>query len=70
MAWVLPVSFAIFLAIKYTVGLRVSVEEELQGLDLSEHGILAYHVEWADFAPMKSLSTGNSVAKVLEAQRS
>lgn len=41
-AWAFPVSLGIFLAIKYTVGLRVSEEEELEGLDINEHGMLAY----------------------------
>jgi len=41
-AWAFPVSMVIFLAIKYTVGLRVSEEEELEGLDISEHGMHAY----------------------------
>jgi len=33
---------AVFLGIKYSVGLRVSREEELQGLDIGEHGMEAY----------------------------
>ena len=32
----------VFLAIKYTVGLRVSEDEELAGLDISEHGMFGY----------------------------
>ena len=32
----------VFAAIKYTVGLRVSRQEELRGLDIGEHGIEAY----------------------------
>ena len=40
--WAFPVSLGIFLAIKYTVGLRVSAEEEIEGLDLVEHGVYAY----------------------------
>ncbi len=32
----------VFLAIKYTVGLRVSEDEELAGLDISEHGMYGY----------------------------
>ncbi|NIA21764.1 MAG: ammonium transporter [Anaerolineaceae bacterium] len=32
----------VFLAIKKTVGLRVSAEEELKGLDIGEHGLEAY----------------------------
>jgi ammonium transporter, Amt family len=35
-------SLIVFLAIKYTVGLRVSEEEELRGLDISEHGMFGY----------------------------
>lgn len=32
----------LFLIIKYTVGLRVSEEDELRGLDISEHGMFGY----------------------------
>ena len=35
-------SFAVFWVIKKTIGLRVSVREELEGLDISEHGMWAY----------------------------
>ncbi|MEQ8785173.1 MAG: ammonium transporter [Pirellulaceae bacterium] len=41
-AWAFPVSMVIFLAIKYTIGLRVSEQEELEGLDITEHGMHAY----------------------------
>jgi len=41
-AWAFTVSLIIFLAIKYTIGLRVSLEEEIQGLDILEHGMYAY----------------------------
>jgi len=44
-AWVLPTVFILFLLIKSTMGLRASREEELQGLDVPEHGIEAYPVE-------------------------
>jgi Amt family ammonium transporter len=32
----------VFLAIKHTVGLRVSRDEELRGLDIGEHGMESY----------------------------
>lgn len=32
----------LFLIIKVSMGLRVSVEEEMEGLDLGEHGMMAY----------------------------
>ncbi len=41
-AWAFPVSLAIFLLIKYTIGLRADEKEELEGLDISEHGMYAY----------------------------
>ena len=40
--WAFPVSLALFFLIKAAIGLRVSAAEELEGLDISEHGILAY----------------------------
>jgi Amt family ammonium transporter len=41
-AFCVPAAFIIFYALKVTVGLRVSPEEETQGLDVSEHGMEAY----------------------------
>jgi Amt family ammonium transporter len=41
-AFVTITSGALFLAIKATVGLRVSAEEELEGLDVLEHGAPGY----------------------------
>jgi Amt family ammonium transporter len=43
----LPISLAMFYALDKAVGLRVSAEEEECGLDLGEHGIVAY----GDFLP-------------------
>ncbi|MDR0931810.1 MAG: ammonium transporter [Victivallales bacterium] len=37
-----PAAFIIFYVIKKTIGLRVSKDEELRGLDLGEHGMEAY----------------------------
>jgi ammonium transporter, Amt family len=39
---VFSLSFAAFWLIKRTIGLRVSVAEELEGLDISEHGMWGY----------------------------
>mgnify|MGYP001812652274 CR=1 FL=1 len=38
-----PAALILFLILKFTVGIRVSKEEELKGLDLGEHGMEAYH---------------------------
>ena len=41
-AWVLVTTGILFSAIKATIGLRVSAEEEMEGLDVLEHGISGY----------------------------
>ena len=42
-AYVFPVALVAWFLLKYTVGIRVSKEEEIEGLDIGEHGIEAYH---------------------------
>jgi Amt family ammonium transporter len=41
-AFVFVISFATFFAIKHTIGLRVSPEQEEAGLDIVEHGMYGY----------------------------
>ena len=41
-AWAFGTAFILFKAIDATIGLRVSEEEEIEGLDLAEHGYSAY----------------------------
>ncbi len=40
--WALSLSFVFLYVLKKTIGLRVTEQEEIEGLDLSEHGTLAY----------------------------
>ena len=40
--WAVVLSFVVFGILKKTVGLRVTEEEEVAGLDISEHGTIAY----------------------------
>jgi ammonium transporter, Amt family len=54
-ACVFVASYAIFFAIKKTIGLRVTAEEEDAGLDISEHGMYGYPEQ---FIPRPEYSTG------------
>ena len=45
--WSLVTGFALFYLLKFTMGVRVSEEEEMQGLDISEHGIQTYPESYA-----------------------
>ncbi len=49
--WTIVTSGLLFTVTKYTVGLRVSAEEEERGLDLGEHGVEAY----PDFQPSPTM---------------
>ena len=42
LVWALATGFALFLILKFSMGVRASREEEEQGMDLSEHGLPAY----------------------------
>jgi len=41
--WAFGLGYILFMIIKRTVGLRVSEDEELRGLDIGEHGMEAYY---------------------------
>lgn len=50
-AYVAVIITIVFATIKYTMGLRASAEEEIAGLDISEHGLAS---SYADFMPIIS----------------
>ncbi|MDD4320548.1 MAG: ammonium transporter [Acidaminococcaceae bacterium] len=58
MAWVVVTMIIIFKVIENTVGLRVSENEEIVGLDLEEHGLTS---SYADFMPV--IETDNLTTK-------
>ena len=58
--WTIVTSGLLFTIIKFTVGLRVSPEEEERGLDIGEHGVEAY----PDFQPSPMISGMAPVAVV------
>ncbi len=57
-AFVLVCAFALFLAIKYTIGLRVTAEEEIEGLDVLEHGAPGYNEDTGG-GPITAATTVN-----------
>lgn len=60
-AWVIVTMLIIFTIIKKTIGLRVSPEEEIAGLDMEEHGLAT---SYADFMPTNGLSTAPAMPTV------
>lgn len=60
-AFVLVSSGLVWLAIKKTLGLRVSLEEEIRGLDIGEHGNMAYP-DFAIIAPIMATAAAGEAA--------
>lgn len=50
-AWAAITMVIVFLVIKKTVGLRVTREEEILGLDSTEHGLASAYADFAPFVP-------------------
>ncbi|WP_299248815.1 ammonium transporter [uncultured Cytophaga sp.] len=44
-AFVFPISYLVFTLISKTMGLRVTAKEEIEGLDIAEHGMKAYNID-------------------------
>jgi Amt family ammonium transporter len=61
-AWTSATSFLLFFTLKKTIGLRVSEEEELAGLDIFEHGSPGYGEGFGSFVPMPPSSGMASTA--------
>jgi hypothetical protein len=65
-AWVVVASLIIFGTIKYVTGLRVKPEEELEGLDIGEHGMFGYPEA---FLGSTGLASPEAVAEAREGLR-
>lgn len=62
LAWTAVMMIATFEIIKHTIGLRASTEEEIKGLDVTEHGLTS---AYADFLPaVEHLDYGDAVVAV------
>ncbi len=66
-AWVLVAMGVVFFIIKKTVGLRVSRDEEISGLDMMEHGIAS---SYADFMPSVAVYGADTFSHVSSANTS
>ncbi len=51
-AYTAVVIFIVFTVIKKTIGLRCSTEDEIEGLDISEHGLASAYADWVPATSM------------------
>lgn len=75
LAWTGATMFIVFFVIKKTIGLRVTAEEELKGLDLTEHGLPSAYgdfvpaVEHVDYSGVIAVTGDVPVAEAVEVKR-
>lgn len=58
-AWTIVVMTIVFLIIKKINGLRVTAEEEIQGLDLPEHGLISSYADFMIAVPAIDIGDAN-----------
>ncbi|MDY2722869.1 MAG: ammonium transporter, partial [Coriobacteriales bacterium] len=61
LAWTIICGVVLFAILKHTIGLRVESDQELEGLDVSEHGLVS---AYADFVPVVPAVASESAAPV------
>lgn len=61
-AWVAITMTIVFQVLKHTIGLRVTAEEEISGLDLPEHGLVS---AYADFYTMSGMAATHEMAATI-----
>ena len=61
-AYTVVVMFVVFKLIDKTIGLRVSTEEEIEGLDITEHGMASAYADFMSTAPHIGLESNGPVA--------
>ncbi len=63
-AWVAITMTVVFLIIKKTIGLRVTPEEEMSGLDLPEHGLVSAYADFASIPEVMGTKAGEKAAQM------
>lgn len=65
MAWVAVTMTIVFYAMKKTIGLRVTEEEEIAGLDIKEHGLVSSYADFMTFDNTGDVPTPNVKTKTV-----
>ncbi len=60
-AWTVATAGIVFLVIKHTAGLRVPASVELEGLDVTEHGLASAYADFLPVLPSSAAASGEGV---------
>ena len=64
-AWVAITMTIVFQVLNHTIGLRVTKEEEIQGLDKLEHGLTSAYADFMEIPTVLGTAAGEKAAKTL-----
>lgn len=65
-AWVAVTMTIIFFVIKHTIGLRASAKEELEGLDIHEHGLPSAYADFMQATSITAVASDNAYPEPVE----
>ena len=68
-AWVVVTMVIIFTVIKHTIGLRASAIEELEGLDIHEHGLPTAYADFSQSTSMTAVAKANAYPEPVAAKK-
>ena len=68
-AWVVVTMLIVFNVIKHTIGLRASAVEELEGLDIHEHGLPTAYADFSQSTSMTAVAKANSYPEPVPAKK-
>ena len=68
-AWVVVTMLIVFTVIKHTIGLRASAVEELEGLDIHEHGLPTAYADFSQSTSMTAVAKANSYPEPVPAKK-
>ena len=64
-AWVAVTMTIVFTVLKHTIGLRVTAQEELDGLDIHEHGLPTAYADFSQTTSMTAVAGENAYPKAV-----
>lgn len=68
-AWVVVTMLIVFLVIKHTIGLRTSAVEELEGLDIHEHGLPTAYADFSQSTSMTAVAKSNAYPEPVSSEQ-
>lgn len=68
-AWVVVTMLIVFTVIKHTIGLRASAVEELEGLDIHEHGLPTAYADFSQSTSMTAVAKANAYPEPVAARK-